>query len=59
MKPSEKAKAAGLKNLKEMVAITGVQRETLHLWNKNNPRKFNVFLMGAVAIKAARLLEDE
>lgn len=59
MKTSAKVKQAGLKSLNEMVKITGITRQGLNNMNKDNPRKFNVFLMGAVAIKAARLLEDE
>ena len=46
---SEKAKKAGLKGLNEMSELTGVSRQTLNNWNKENPLKFDTFLMGAVA----------
>lgn len=48
---SEKAKKAGLKGLTEMSELTGVSRQTLNNWNKENQLKFDTFLLGAVCKK--------
>ena len=51
MKPSEQVKKAGLKNLAELVKITGVSEQTLINWHKNKPRLFAIVIAGAVAAK--------
>ena len=51
MKTSEKAKAAGLKNLAELAEITNRSTETLRNWDKNNPELFEIILKGAIEQK--------
>jgi len=51
MKTSEKAKAAGLKNLAELSEITGVSNQTLDNWSKHKPRLLDVVLLGAALTK--------
>jgi hypothetical protein len=51
MKTSEKAKAAGLKNLKELCELTGQSSQTLRNWDDNKPELFKAVLAGAVSIK--------
>ena len=48
MKPSESAKLAGLKSLAEMAEISGESVQTLNNWFKNEPRRFELVLKGAV-----------
>jgi len=48
MTASQKAKAAGLKNLDELVDISGESRQTLNNWHKKKPLKFELVLKGAV-----------
>lgn len=48
MKPSESAKLAGLKSLAEMAEISGESVQTLNNWFKNEPRRFDLVLKGAV-----------
>jgi len=48
MKTSEKAKAAGLKNLAELSKITGQSTQTLRNWDENKPELFALVLKGAV-----------
>ena len=50
MSPSEQCKAAGLKSLAQLVAITGVSEQTLINWHRNKPRLFEVVIAGAVAL---------
>lgn len=47
MKTSEKAKAAGLKNLNELSQMTGKPTQTLNNWDKNEPELFDIVLKGA------------
>ena len=54
MKTSEKAKAAGLKNLAELSEITGQSPQTLGNWNKNKPELFAIVLLGAAKFKQIR-----
>ena len=61
MKPHEQAKAAGLKNLNELVALTGESIQTLNNWSKNKPKFFELVIAGAVSIKTKNeiLLKEE
>jgi len=43
---SQRAKAAGLKSLSQVSAITGVSLQTLDNWSKNKPDLFTVVLAG-------------
>ena len=52
MKTSEKAKAAGLKNLAELSELTGQSTQTLRNWDENKPELFNVVLKGAAEKKS-------
>jgi hypothetical protein len=51
MKASEEAKNAGLKNLKELGEITGLNVVTLINWLKNRPKAFKALVLGAAKIK--------
>ena len=51
MKTSEKAKAAGLKNLAELSEITGQSTQTLRNWAENKPKLFEIVLLGAIEWK--------
>jgi len=51
MKTSEKAKAAGFKNLDELAKITGQSTQTLRNWDANKPELFAVVLKGAITKK--------
>ena len=55
MKTSEKAKAAGLKNLAELSEITGQSTQTLRNWDANKPELFEVVLMGAAKKRSISL----
>ena len=50
MTTSQKAKAKGLTNLKQVVELTGVSPQTLDNWSKHKPELFEVVLCGCVAI---------
>jgi len=50
MKPSERAKALGLRNLTHVCEMTGQSMQTLINWEKNKPELFDVVLAGC-AIK--------
>ena len=54
MKPSERCKAAGLKNLAQLSDEAGVSVQTLNNWHKYKPRLFVVVLMGVVLDLANR-----
>ena len=58
MKPSEKAKSAGLKSLAELAEISGESVQTLNNWFKNEPRRFELILKGALVEKFAQSLEQ-
>ena len=49
MKPSEQAKALGLRSLKEVTERTGVTSRTLRNWAKHKPALFQTVLKGCVA----------
>lgn len=51
MKTSEKVKAAGLKNLKELCELTKQSPQTIINWDKHKPELFNIVLAGAAALK--------
>jgi hypothetical protein len=46
--PSKVAKAAGMKSLEEVSAMTGVSCQTLINWYKNKPHLFAVVVAGCV-----------
>ena len=50
MTASEQAKAAGLKNLKQVAEMTGVRANTLHNWHRRKPLLFTVVLIGCVKL---------
>ena len=54
MKPSEKAKEAGLSGLKEVSGIAGVSEQTLINWssNPNKSKLFSALLVGCACLKA-------
>lgn len=49
--PSKYAKENGMKSLKEVQEITGVNRDTLVLWFKNRRALFDVIILGCVEVK--------
>ncbi|MBW1726004.1 MAG: hypothetical protein JRJ62_00200 [Deltaproteobacteria bacterium] len=51
MTASEKAKKAGLKNLKELAEISGESTQNLNNWFNNYPLRFELILKGAVIKK--------
>ena len=59
MKPSERAKQAGLDSLEELAEMTGQSVQTLNNWSKNKPKLFDVVLAGAVQIKRHDLQDLE
>lgn len=50
MSPSKQAKKAGLKNLLQVMTITGQSAQTLGNWCKHKPELFKVVLAGCKAI---------
>lgn len=52
MKPSEVCKAAGLKSLAELSEISSESVQTLNNWYKNEPRRFELVLKGALFERA-------
>lgn len=46
MTPSKQAKAAGLRNLKQVSEMTGRSVGTLHNYHKRFPRLFEIILLG-------------
>ncbi|WP_067584741.1 hypothetical protein [Endozoicomonas ascidiicola] len=56
MKPSEAAKLAGLKSLAELAEISEESVQTLNNWHKNEPRRFELVLKGAVFEKTVERL---
>ncbi len=55
MKASEAAKKHGLKNLSEVAKLTGKSLQTLINWQNNNPRLFEIVVLGS---KKKKELED-
>ena len=53
MTPSQQAKAAGLKSIKEVSDMIGRPPQTLYNWNKNYPALFAAVLIGCRVIKDA------
>jgi len=56
MKPSEKCKAAGLKSLAELVALSGIPERTLHDRAKNDPEQFDNAIRAAVVKRLERVI---
>lgn len=54
MKPHEQCKAAGLKNLAELVQITGISRHTLMHWAKHKTGLFKTLIAGAKVLRDAK-----
>lgn len=54
-KLNEIAKAAGFKNLKELVLFSGTSRQTLTGWLKKYPDRFDAILKGAIMRKVEAL----
>lgn len=48
MKPSEKCKFAGLKNLNELSEMTGKHIQTLIRWDESDSIFFEIILRGAI-----------
>jgi hypothetical protein len=46
MTASQQAKAAGLKNLKQVSELTDTSVQTLNNWHKHKPKLFAVVLLG-------------
>lgn len=59
MKPSQKCKAAGLKSLAELVALSGIPERTLIDWFETKPAAVNLMILGAVCKKAERALTQK
>ena len=51
MNASQKAKAAGFKNLNEVVSITGESRQNLNNMNNNRPLRYECLIKGAMVKK--------
>ncbi len=58
MTASEKAKALGLKNLKQVSEITGRSASTLNAWNRSDPAFLHIVLMGCAAHQLATISND-
>lgn len=54
-KLNEIAKAAGFKNLNELVFYSGTARQTLTGWLKKHPDRFDAILKGAIMRKVEAL----
>jgi hypothetical protein len=55
MKPSEKAKLAGLKSLNELIELSGETKQTILAWHKHHPKRFDAALTYAVIKKLERI----
>lgn len=51
MTPSQQAKAAGLKSLRQVQDATGVSAQTLTNWHREKPQLFKIVLIGCVESK--------
>lgn len=49
MSPSRLVKAAGLKNLQQVVEMTGQSPQTLDNWCRNKKQLFDIVIAGCVA----------
>ncbi len=49
MTPSQQAKAAGLKNLRQVQQLTGQSAQTLTNWHRDKPELFKIVIRGCVA----------
>jgi len=56
---SRKVKDGGLKNLNEMASITGESRQSLNNWFKLRPQRFELLLIGCIAMKMEALNEGK
>lgn len=54
MKPSDQAKASGLKNMKELCELLGHSRFKMNEWAKNNPELFAATIQNALNVKKER-----
>lgn len=48
--PSQQAKAAGLKNLRQVQQLTGQSAQTLGNWAKHKPELFRIVLIGCAIL---------
>ena len=48
MTPSQQAIEAGLESLAQVIALTGVSRQTLDNWSKHKPQLFSIVLKGCL-----------
>lgn len=48
MTASQQAKKAGFKSLKQVAEISGKSRQNLDNWHKNQPKLFEIILIGCV-----------
>jgi len=53
MTPSQQAKAAGLKNLRQVQQLTGQSAQTLGNWAKHKPELFRIVLIGCLPFSRA------
>jgi len=58
MKASEEAKNAGLKSLKELAEISGLNAVTLINWLRNRPKAFKCLVLGAAKVKRDSINEE-
>jgi len=49
--PSKYAKESGLKSLKEVERITGINSDTLIIWFNTRRKLFDVVILGCVQVK--------
>jgi AcrR family transcriptional regulator len=54
--PSQTAKAAGLRSLKEVTRITGTSAQTLINWHRSKRELFDTVVAGCVAKRRARMI---
>jgi hypothetical protein len=47
--PSQQAKAMGLKNLSQVIELSGWPRSTLVDMHRNHPKRFEIVLLGCLA----------
>lgn len=52
----ETVRAAGFKDMKELVAISGISRKTWWVWFKNKPLRFEISIKGAAVKRLEEIL---
>jgi len=57
MTPLQQAQAAGLKNMAQVIELTGQSAQTLNNWHKNKPQLFAVVLRGCADCQRCKHLE--